>query len=477
MFKRNIVVALALLLSSAFASGADALTAFPLHEMPVLLFERPERGAKASEVELSQDGTELTDERRTGDDRWYEATVRGKKGWLFGGELYVVGPADEADEEKLDPLLQHHVQATDDLFEGTGPDGSWTPRPNVRYEGNEDNDPGTIMTWASREAVIQSISTKSNAMQLYLAVNSAAAAERFLGFPALGMTETQLIERLGPETGRRGSVLIWGIAGGEASFEFTTRDGAVVLAEYSFYPGNGVLLPERAFDLRRFRNAPLRNWPRSGWTKGTNVRLRETPSLNAKVAAQIEDEETPLTCLDSRDRGEAYPWYRTEYHPTSGKSAQGWIYGQFLTPYTPDGVPVYLDSFFDAVEYDLGANLEARIKSLGLGKPKNPDAWQEVRPGLVLTYAELQDGNNTERYRAEATISDPRWDFGGVRVGDAADSLEELIEALLAAEWEGEKKLKDGENTIQHPEGFTSLILTLKDGALTSLTWETRAAD
>lgn len=477
MFKRNVFVALVFLLSSAFASNSEALTAFPLHEMPVLLFERPERGAKFSEVELPQDGAELTDERRTGDDRWYEATIQGKKGWLFGGGLYVVGPAGEADEEKLDALLQRHSRATDDLFEGAGPGESWIRRPNVAYEGDENNEPGTIVTWASREAVVQSIGTKANALQLYLSVNTAAAAERFLGFPALGMTEAQLVEKLGPETGRRGSVLIWGIGGGEAGFEFTIRDGAVVLAEYSFHPGNGVDLPDRTFELRRFRNAPLQSWPRSGWTKGTNVRLRETPSLNAKVAAQIKDEETHLTCLDVLDRGEAHPWYRVGYRPASGKAVQGWVYGQFFTPYTPDRAPTYFDSFYDAVEYDLGENLDVRIESLGLGKPKKPDAWQEIRSGLTLTYAELQDGNSTERYRSEAKISDPRWDFGGIRVGDAADSLEELIEALLADGWEGERKLKDGENTIQHPEGFTSLILTLKDGALTSLTWETRAVD
>ncbi len=473
MNPRKAALVLFVLLASALAASAETLTAYPLDGGPVLLFERPERGAKGAEVTLPEDGTALTDERRTGDDRWYAATVGGKKGWLFGGALYVSGPASEEDTEKTGALYTRYTGAAEALFEGMGPDENWVRRPNVRYEGDEDNSPGTIVTWASREAVIQSMSTDSNVLQLHFAANTPAAAEHFLGFPAVGMTEEQLVRRLSPETGRRGKTLIWSMGGGEVTFEFTVEDGKVTQVEYNAFPGNGAILPERAFELRRFRDAPGDGWPRPGWSKGTHVRVRALPSTQAKVVEQLKEEETGFVWRAQRDRGEAHPWYSVEL-TSGGNVRKGWIYGQFVTRQEEPEDNTYWAYFRDRAQHDLWENMDAVTKPLG--KPRQPDAWTREWPGLRLQYQEFEDGETRERYLAAVAVSDPKIDIGGIRVGDPAESLTELVQALLRNGWDGAKELKEGENVFNDSEGLNSFTLVIEEDRLASFEWHYNAS-
>lgn len=469
--KTAVVLSFLLALTPISPARAGSLTAFPLDEAPVPLFERPKRGTKAIEVRLSREGTELTDERRIGDDRWYAATVGGRTGWLFGGAVYVLGPADEADEEKLDPLFERYTNAVAEMAEGKGPDDNWIRRPNVRYEGDADNYPATIVTLASREAVIQTMNGDDRILHLYLAVNTPTAAEHFLGFPAVGMTEEHILDKLGPETERRGNTLIWSLGGGESNFSFTIAEGKVALAEYSLLPGNGVVLPDRVFELQRFRDVPPANWPRVGWSKGNGVRIRAMPSTQAKIVEQLKETETGLVWHQRMDRGEAYPWYFVTIG-SGPQASKGWIYGQFITP-QEDRNNAYWSYFWDSTQHGLWGGMDDVKKRLG--KPRKPNEWTEEWPGLTLRYQELDDQGIKERYLASIKIADPEIDIGDIRVGDPVESLDELVSALLDNHWSGEKELQEGENSFLDPEGLNSITLKIEKGALASFTWDYNA--
>ena len=74
-------------------------------------------------------------------------------------------------------------------------------------------------------------------------------------------------------------------------------------------------------------------------------------------------------------------------------------------------------------------------------------------------------------------ISDARRDFGGIWVGDGAESLRELVDGLLADRWKGERELKEGENVFTHEEGLAEIVLVFKNGVLSSMERVSRAAD
>ena len=74
-------------------------------------------------------------------------------------------------------------------------------------------------------------------------------------------------------------------------------------------------------------------------------------------------------------------------------------------------------------------------------------------------------------------VFDARRDFGGIWVGDGAESLRELVDGLLADRWKGERELKEGENVFTHEEGLTEIVLVFKNGVLSSMERVSRAAD
>ena len=117
------------LLFLASFSQAEAARVFA--DKPVLLFERPARGSNFVEVTLPDNQAVSEGLRHTGGDLWLEVTVRGKKGWLFGGSFFVSLSDTEPDEAPLNEMLTHCEKARDAMFKGIGPDESWVRRPNV----------------------------------------------------------------------------------------------------------------------------------------------------------------------------------------------------------------------------------------------------------------------------------------------------------------------------------------------------------
>ena len=176
--------------------------------------------------------------------------------------------------------------------------------------------------------------------------------------------------------------------------EFQMKDGVVAEVRHIFWPGNGMELPARAIQLRRFRDAPGEDWPRAAWVKGKDVRVRKEPSLMAEVVGRLHEDGPPLVWLDAMDRGEAWLWYRVEFETAPGTYTGGWIYGQFLEPYR-DG-RTYADYFLDVTEHEFWTKTNSLRE--GLGKPVKSDGWIEEWPGLTLSYSSFHDGETEERY-------------------------------------------------------------------------------
>ena len=181
---------------------------------------------------------------------------------------------------------------------------------------------------------------------------------------------------------------------------------------------------------------------------------------------RLHEDGPPLVWLDAMDRGEAWLWYRVEFETAPGTYTGGWIYGQFLEPYR-DG-RTYADYFLDVTEHKFWTKTNSLKKRLG--KPVKSDGWIEEWPGLTLSYSSFHDGETEERYLSAVKISDVRRDFGGIWVGDGAESLRELVDGLLADRWKGERELKEGDKwDIEHMFPDESAIEThiseIEDGA------------
>ena len=136
---------------------------------------------------------------------------------------------------------------------------------------------------------------------------------------------------------------------------------------------------------------------------------------------------------------------------------------------------IYADYFLDVTEHEFWTKTNSLRE--GLGKPVKSDGWIEEWPGLTLSYSSFHDGETEERYLSAVKISDVRRDFGGIWVGDGAESLRELVDGLLADRWKGERELKEGENVFTHEEGLAEIVLVFKNGVLSSMERVSRAAD
>lgn len=448
------------------------MTGWSMYESPAFLLERPERGAPGREVSLPRE-LEIIDSTRSDGAYWYQVTTQGVTGWLFQDALFVqTGGSDE--NEQVAKLTKALMTAREDLFEGAGPDGSWVRRPDVSVPGDEDNSGGMVMTWASNDTVIQTMSTERGVDELYFAANTAQAAQKFLGLAVVGLSENDLRAKLGEETSRAESTLRYEQAGGHVFFEFQMEQGVVTEVRYTFWPGNGMEFPERVSELRRFRCSPGLEWPQLAWLGGTKIRVRKAPSVQAEVIASLSREDTDdgsIVWFETRDRGEAWPWVRVEFKTPSGTYAQGWMYGQYLKYF--QGEKDYGGYFLDTMAYEFGNKIDVLKKSLG--PPKRTDEWEEEWPELRLGYQVLHSEDVEERYLARVKVSDPRWNLAGIRIGDSMESLQELVDCLCIGEWQCDRELKDGENHLSG--GFRGVILIFENGVLSSLETIDNAAD
>ncbi|NLL37882.1 MAG: hypothetical protein GX256_10245, partial [Fretibacterium sp.] len=444
------LLALVLLLAAAFLApfpaGAEEGTAYSRFPGPLPIFERPERGSEVEDILWPEEGAPVLELRASGNDLWVRASPGGRTGWFFATELSAYGPVNETSMERVSELYEHYSAARDALFEGMGPDESWVRRPDVRYEGDKFNDPGTIMTLASKEAIIQTMSTREMVLDLYFAANTPEAARRFLGFQALGMTEEELVRHMGGSPEMWGGKRVYTCESGHTSFTFTLKGGRVSKVEYFFDPGNGVELPERVYVLRRFRGEPSTYWPRKGRTNGTHVQVRAEPSVKAEILGQFDEKDQIVTWWETRDRGQEYPWVLVEFPDRARDFKKGWLYGQFFNCSVKEN-PGYYDSFMDSLQYDLQENVDMLVKKMGA--PKKSGEWSDEWPGLVLRYQEFHGKESRERHLTSRRITDPGIEIGGlggIRIGDPADSLTELTEALFANGWslpEGQEELRE----------------------------------
>lgn len=428
------------------------MTGWRMYETPAFLLERPERGAPGQEVSLPKEVT-ITDSARSDGAYWYQVTVQGVTGWLFQDALFVQvgGDIENARVAKLAATLATTREA---LFEGIGPDESWVRRADVRVPATEDHADGKVMTWAAKDAVIQTLNLGDSVNELYFSTNTTQAARKFLDFAAVGLSAEELRAQLGEETSRVGSVLRYELAGGHVYFEFHLDQDLVTKVSYTFWPGNGMELPDRVYDLRRFRDAPGESWPQTAWPRGTNIRVREAPSLGAKIIAQISEGQTGsdgLVWYEKRDRGESWPWIGVELKTSSGTYEKGWIYAQFVELYESDE-RTYWNYVWDKIQYDFW--IKTDLIKQRLGQPEKIDGWREKWPSLELDYQEFHDGEYSEKYLAGIKVLDESWDLTGIRIGDSMQSLQELVDSMLADRWQGDRKLQDGENIFSHEEGY-----------------------
>lgn len=450
---------------------AQAMTGWRTHESPALLLERPERGVAGREIVLPGE-LDIEDAVLSNGGYWYKVTVQDVTGWLFQDALFV-RTGESGENERVTTVYDAMDEARGALFAGGGPGKAWVRRPGIPVSAGDGHAGGVIETWAAKDAVFQTMTLGDRTHTLYFAASTAQAARKFLGNAFVGLTGEELRSRLGGETSRAGSSLRYEQEGGHTFFDFRVEDGVVAEISYVFWPGNGMELPARTTQLRRFRGAPGEDWPRAAWVKGKDVRVRKEPSLMAEVVGRLHENGPPLVWLDTVDRGEAWPWYRVEFETAPGTYAGGWVYGQFLEPYRDGGT--YADYFLDVTEHEFWTKTSSLRE--GLGKPVKSDGWIEDWPGLTLSYSSFHDDGTEEKYLSAVKISDARLDFGGTRVGDGVESLRELVDGLLADRWKGERELKEGENVFTHEEGLAEIVLVFKNGVLASMERVSRAAD
>ncbi|HCL79201.1 MAG TPA: hypothetical protein DIC53_04450 [Synergistaceae bacterium] len=450
MSKRSIpALGLAVLLLSAPASWGTTLSAYPLWET-VLLFEQPGRDAEFLEVKAKEEEISLSERAYAQGAFWYRIAHEGRDAWIFQDDLYILAGGESA---LVSTALETADGAFENLFDGMGPDGSWIRRGNALYEGDENNGPGVVMTWASKDAVIQTMSTEHAVLPLYFALRTAEASDAFLGFPAVGMTEDEIANRFGAATAYLGGALVYDPedGGGHRDLRFTLSDGAVTLVESSVFPGNGVELPERIYELRRFRSE-ANEYPRAALCAEHDVPLRPEPSRASTILTTIQ-RDASLWVVTAVDRGEPHLWYEVE----TADRRRGYVYGEHVALDDSPRDPVRRCT--DFLRRGGAAGIAAR-----LGEPEAPPKEENGRtvhqwPGLTV-WADGQTGGADDIVRF--MLRQPVCDFCGVRPGDGVYVLDELLELMTAHGWSG-GPLHVGENRWTSGERDMALSFDVED--------------
>ena len=247
MVCRRMFLGVLLLLFMLFSGSAHAelkeLNQKAYSDEPVMLYEQTSIGSKSTEVLLPESGVTVPSAVRKGGELWYKVTVDGRTGWIRSEGIYLkMGPKSTMAEN----LYKHYRKTLDKLFEGRGPDDSWVMRENKAL------DEGNVITWASKGAVIQSMSSERGVLDMYFASNNRKDCKKFLGFEAIGMSETELRKKMGTPTARTHDTLYYERKSSKASFSFSLTNGKVTLAEFSSKPESGEW-SEDVISVRGFR--------------------------------------------------------------------------------------------------------------------------------------------------------------------------------------------------------------------------------
>lgn len=450
MNTRNILaLGLAILLLPAQASWGQSLSAYPLWET-VLLFEQPNREAETREAKAEEGEISLSERAYAQGAFWYRTTSEGQDAWIFQDDLYVLAGCESV---PASAALEKADAAFEELFEGMGPDRSWIRRADVFYEGDEYNDPGVVMTWASKDAVIQTMSMEHAVLPLYFALRTAEASEVFLGFPAVGMTEDEIANRVGGATAYSGSTLVYDPenSGGHRDLRFTLSDGAVTLVESIADQGNGVELPERIYELRRFRGE-TGEYPREALCMERDVRLLSKPSRTSTVLAVLQ-ENTPLWVFAALDRGEPHLWYEAE----TADGTKGYVSGEHVALDESLRDPVRRCTNF--LLRGGAAGVAARLGESGTPSREENGRTIYEMSGLTV-WADGQAGTADDIVRF--MLRQPVRDFCGVQPGDGVHVLDELLETMTAHGWAG-GPLHVGENRWTSGERDMALSFDVED--------------
>ena len=243
--KRVVFPSLLFFLFVVFAGSAYAESVQRAYaERPVKLYEEPMTSSKSKEVTLPEGGVNVPSAVRKNGELWYKIEINGRTGWLRSEGIYLkMGPKSKV----ADNIYKHYAKTRNSFFDGKGPGSEWEMRAEALL------DEGKVFTWASKGAVIQSMSTDRSVVDLYFAADNKKACKKFLGFEAIGMSETELRKKMGTPTARGARVLYYELPNMDAALSFTLKNEKVVLAEYSAKPSGGDAWPEDVIDVRGFR--------------------------------------------------------------------------------------------------------------------------------------------------------------------------------------------------------------------------------
>ncbi len=448
---------------------------------PVLLFSDPERGFKAEEVTLPKGGIKYLAIQEDDNERWYKVKIGGKSGWLFGGAVMVEIDTRNEENDKVSSTFETLQEACEAMLDNEL-ESDWIRRPDVKYKGNKHNNPADIITFASKNTLVQLLKNKDKTLIHLFRAKTPEACEKFLGFAAVGMTEDELKDEIGEPTLYYGNNLEYFAGGSEANFIFIMKDGKVEEAAYSNYFGNGIELPERVYELQRMLLEPGAKWAkRDIMCTGEKVNVRAAPSLKAKVLTQIPA-DAGIWWTETKDRGEKYPWYEVEIRESGKPSKKGWVYGEFLS-IDEDSKAVGFDEVFEVnMRYKFDVSQEEYIKRYG--KPSDKKVFEDSGNGVDSDWkwkgleVSFRDGG----YKGNFTVTDPKIDLCGIRIGDPVSALEELMRAFKESEGEGKwemeesSSLEEGDNEFQN-SSYQRVFITIKKGKLSSFGWYNGAAD
>ncbi len=484
---KNIVLKLFLCILTVFlaAGVSDALTA--VSKFPVLLFSKPERGGKAEEIGYIDGETEILEVKYVNGERWYKAEVNGKVGWLFSGTVSVA--RGEGDPE---PDMDAAVELQDEFLElykksGYDTDEGWLRRPDVLSEAETEAEKPAkfeIYTYASEDALLQLFSSEQYEapVPVCLIVSSASAADKFLGFPAVGMTEPKLKEKLGEPGTYEDNYISYGVST-NSGFTFYLKGGLVYKAVYYFDPPESMGgFPERAYELRRLLNAQGEDWPIYFNFKEINAKLYYMPSWKASSIGTV-DYYYPVfrkesDALSVADRGEEYPWYLVQ--AVNGEEIDCcWLYGGLIDKVLyydvfGDDTADFFNFFMSRMLRYFTGSPEVLEKFFGepYKKGNRKGEWEWKWQGFSVA-ARKEDDELVDVDVFEVTGA--QVDIGGFRIGDPVSALDELVRALEKRGYtfeDGGTALKEGMNVISFDEGASKMTIVIKDGKLKSFEYK-----
>ncbi len=458
---------------------------------PTLLFSAPRRGSKATELgNLINQEWKVLEVKYNNNESWYKVTINDKTGWLFGGAVYDtrMNLYDDENQEESDKYFEAVEGLEDKLFDsckkiskGIDSDKNWLRRPDVTLldymegEKPDDADPGefNISTYAASDALLQLFTSEKldfDALPISVIVSSRKESERFIGFPAIGMTEEQLMKKMSLLGNRDGERISYKV-NAMAFFDFYIKNGLVYKVTYSSNPitqVSGAPMPERAYELRRMLDKPSESWPIILSMKNDGAKLYKEASFKAETAGNASDYYMIIRYQDYNgkevDRGEKYPWHSVKAI-NDDRVNDCWVNGKqldkdFYFSDSDEPVDYYMAFVNRLVKYFMAP--PAALEKVFLGEPesKSKDEWKW--PGITVKMAESSGGIAADGF----IVTGNQVDIGGFRVGDPVSALDELLRGLKKRG--SSVNISEGENVISLENGLSEITIVIKDGRIKS---------